>query len=143
MPPWFGRIPSATCGRRHSARSEATIRSQQYVTMQPIPIATPFTAAMTGFGNSLNTWPVVRRRCGKPLMKAAIEVSRWVRVSFRLAPAENAPPASSPVNTATRISLSSAISAQRAAISSLKFSPQQLRASGRLRISQPTWSRFS
>src|SRR5438034_6524737 len=29
IPPWFGRMPKATCGRRHSARSEAMIRSQQ------------------------------------------------------------------------------------------------------------------
>jgi len=60
-----------------------------------------------------------------------------------LAPAENAPPAWSPVNTATLISGSDAISSQRRAISSLKSSPQALRASGRLNVSQPTWLRFS
>ncbi len=76
-------------------------------------------------------------------MNSAIEVWLWVRGFFRLAPAEKAPPASSPVSTATLMAGSDAISSQRLAISSLKSSPEQLRASGRLRVSQPTWLRFS
>ena len=38
-PPYAGRIPSPTWGSRHSARSDATRRSQQNVMMQPIPTA--------------------------------------------------------------------------------------------------------
>jgi hypothetical protein len=62
----------------------------------------------------------------------------WVRGFLRSAPAENAPPASSPVNTATLTPGSAAISLHRLAVSSLKSSLQQLRAAGRLSVSQPT-----
>src|SRR5438445_5889026 len=52
LPPYAGRMPSVTWGSRHSARSEATSRSQQKVTMQPIPTAYPLTAPTIGLGKS-------------------------------------------------------------------------------------------
>ena len=63
-------------------------------------------------------------------MNSAMEPCAWVRGFLRLAPAENAPPASSPVNTASLISGSDAIASQRRVIPSLKSSPQALRAAG-------------
>jgi hypothetical protein len=76
-------------------------------------------------------------------MKAADEAMVCVFGSFRLAPAEKAPPASSPVSTAQRISSSSSMAAKCRAMPSLKSAPQALRACGRLKVTMPMWPRFS
>src|SRR4029453_16677941 len=96
-------MPSATCGSRHSARSEATSRSQQKVTMQPMPTAEPLTAPTMGLGNRSSTSKARSRRRAMLLMKAPADTMVWVCGSFRFAPAEKAPPASSPVGTATLV----------------------------------------
>ena len=62
-------MPSATCGSRHSARSEATSRSQQKVTMQPMPTAKPLTAPMIGLGKLPRISNARSRRLGMLLMK--------------------------------------------------------------------------
>src|SRR5215831_14137115 len=77
------------------------------------------------------------------LMKSAGDAIVCVRGSFRFAPAENAPPASSPVRTAQRISSSSSMAAKWRAIPSLKSEPHALRASGRLRVTMPIGPRRS
>jgi hypothetical protein len=76
-------------------------------------------------------------------MKSAADAIVWVFGSFRSAPAEKAPPASSPVRTAQRISSSSSIAAKCRAIPWLKSAPQALRACGRLRVTIPMGPRFS
>ena len=63
-------------------------------------------------------------------MKSAAEAIVCVFGSFRSAPAEKAPPASSPVRTAQRMSSSSSIAAKCLASPSLKSAPHALRASG-------------
>ena len=75
-------------------------------------------------------------------MNSAAESCMCLRV-FKFAPAENAPPSSSPVNTAQRISSSSSIAAKWRAMPSLKSAPQALRAWGRLRVMMPIPSRLS
>ena len=136
-------MPSVTWGSRHSARSEATSRSQQKVTMQPIPTAYPLTAPTIGLGKLPRTSKARPRRLAMLLMKSAADSIVCVLGSLRFAPAENAPPASSPVRTAQRIASSSSIAAKYRAMPSLKSAPHALRASGRLRVTMPIASRRS
>src|SRR6266849_7134268 len=136
-------MPSATWGRRHSARSEATSRSQQKVTMQPMPTAKPLTAPTSGLGKLPRISKARSRRFGMPLMNSAAEAMVCVFGSFRFAPAEKAPPASSPVRTAQRISSSSSMAAKWRAMPSLKSAPHALRAPGRLSVTIPMGPRFS
>src|SRR5215831_6860451 len=68
------------------------------------------------------------RRLGRPLIMAADDAMVCVLGSLRFAPAEKAPPVSSPVRTAQRMSSSSSISAKWRAMPSLKSAPQALRA---------------
>jgi hypothetical protein len=77
------------------------------------------------------------------LMKAAADAVVWVFGSFRFAPTEKAPPASSPVRIAQRISSSSSIAAKCCARPSLKSGPHALRAAGRLRVTMPMGPRLS
>ena len=70
-------------------------------------------------------------------MNSAVEASVCVFGFLRLAPAEKAPPASSPVRIAQRISSSSSIAAKWRAMPALKSGPQALRALGRLRVTMP------
>ena len=142
-PPYAGRMPRATCGSRHSARSEATSRSQQKVTMQPMPTAKPLTAPTIGLGKSPRTSKARPRRFERLLMKSAADSSVCVRRILELAPAEKAPPASSPVRIAQRIASSSSMAAKRRARPSLKSAPHALRASGRLRVTTPIAPRCS
>ena len=137
-PPYAGRMPRATCGSRHSARSEATSRSQQNVTMQPMPTANPLTAPTIGLGKFPSTSNARSRRLGRDLTKSAADAIVWVFGSFRFAPAENAPPCSSPVSTAQRTSSSSSMAAKWRAMPALKSAPQALRAPGRLSVTMPT-----
>ena len=60
-----------------------------------------------------------------------------------LVASEKAPPASSPVRIAQRISSSSSMAAKWRARPSLKSAPQALRACGRLRVTTPIAPRFS
>ena len=76
-------------------------------------------------------------------MNSAVDSIVCVFGSFRLAPAEKAPPLSSPVRMAQRMSSSSSMAAKWWASPSLKSGPHALRASGRLSVTMPMWSRFS
>src|SRR5215470_16514305 len=76
-------------------------------------------------------------------MSSAVDAVVCVFGSFRLAPAEKAPPASSPVRMAQRISSSSSMAAKWRAMPSLKSAPHALRDWGRLSVTMPTWPRFS
>jgi hypothetical protein len=78
-----------------------------------------------------------------PLMKSAAEAMVCVFGSLRFAPAEKAPPASSPVRMAQRISSSSSMAAKWRAMPSLKSAPHALRAPGRLSVTIPMGPRFS
>ncbi len=111
--------------------------------MQPMPTAYPLTAPTSGFGNPPSTSKARSRRLAMLLMKAATDVEVWVFGSLRFAPAEKAPPASSPVRIAQRISSSSSISAKCRARPSLKSGPHALRAAGRLRVTMPMGPRLS
>src|SRR6266446_3373604 len=143
LPPYAGRIPSVTWGSRHSARSDATSRSQQKVTMQPMPTAKPLTAPTIGLGKLPRTSKARPRRLAMLLMKSAADSSVCVLGSLRFAPAEKAPPASSPVRTTQRIASSSSMAVKYRAMPSLKSAPHALRASGRLRVTMPIASRRS
>ena len=93
---------------------------------------------MIGLGKLPSTSKARSRRLGSPLMKSAAEAIVCVFGSFRLAPAEKAPPCSSPVSTAQRTSSSSSMAVKWRAIPSLKSAPQALRAPGRLSVTMPT-----
>src|SRR5262249_5701543 len=77
------------------------------------------------------------------LMKSAADAIVCVRGSLRFAPAENAPPASSPVRDAKGISSAPSMAAKWRASPSLKSAPHALRASGRLRVTMPIGPRRS
>ena len=70
-------------------------------------------------------------------MSSSAEAIVWVFGSFRLAPAENAPPLSSPVRIAQRMSSSSSMAAKWRSSPSLKSGPHALRAVGRLSVTMP------
>ena len=49
MPPASAASPTRGSGSANTAFSDATMRSQASAISKPPPIATPFTAAITGF----------------------------------------------------------------------------------------------
>jgi hypothetical protein len=51
-PPASGTMPTLSSGRKNSACSAATIRSQASTISKPPPTAIPFTAAITGLSRS-------------------------------------------------------------------------------------------
>ena len=87
--------------------------------MQPMPTAKPLTAPMIGLEKPSSTSNARSRRLAMLLMNAAAEAWVWVFGSLRFAPAEKAPPASSPVRMTQRMSSSSSIAAKCLAIPSL------------------------
>ena len=95
-PPYAGKMPRATCGSRHSARSEATSRSQQKVMMHPMPTAWPLTAPTSGLAKFESISKGRFLRLGMLLMNSAVELSVCVWGFSRLAPAEKAPPGHRP-----------------------------------------------
>src|SRR4029453_5198253 len=96
-----------------------------------------------GLGKLPSTSKARSRRLGRLLMKSAPDAIVCVFASFKSAPAENAPPASSPVSTAHRISSSSSMARKCVASPSLKSAPQALRDFGRLSVTRPMGPRFS
>ena len=92
---------------------------------------------MMGFGKPESTSKARSRRFGRLLMKCAADGMVCVSGSLRLAPAEKAPPESSPVRTAQRTSSSSSIAMKCRAMPSLKSGPHALRAWGRLSVTMP------
>src|SRR6266508_6059629 len=98
---------------------------------------------MIGLGKFARTSNGRALRLAMLLMNSAADFIVCVRGSFRFAPAEKAPPASSPVRTAQRIVSSSSMAAKQRVMPSLKSVPHALRASGRLRVTIPISSRRS
>src|SRR5262245_24583023 len=96
-----------------------------------------------GLGKLPSTSKARSRRLGRLLMKSAAEAIVCVFGSLRSAPAEKAPPASSPVRTAQRTSSSSSMARKCFARPSLKSAPHALRDLGRLSVTRPMGPRFS
>ncbi len=86
-----GGTPSSAKGTRHRAVSAMSTRSQWGSIVNPMPMATPFTAAMSGLSNRSSA----SRKYGKPDSIGSPAASR--AISLRSWPAEKARP--SPVRT--------------------------------------------
>ena len=142
VPPQSGWSPRRTNACENRAALEARRMSQASARFIPAPAAAPFTAAMSGFGESRMS-STVRSRDGATRSMSGRARPAWLASCIALTSPPAQKPLPAPVMTITRTSGSSMARVSPAVRSSRRVPPSALRRSGRFNVSVATRSLVS